>query len=231
MNKRKIARRIVDIVNICLCLIILIALMKLSIDNFSNNVELNTERTVAKNKDSEKPIEYEIEKKIEYEIGEKLSEHSLTNYSSYGNRNVNLDNASRKISGENGMILKPRDEFNWFEVIGATTADKGYKVAGVIIDGQHAEALGGGVCQVATTLNSAAIKSGLQTQALKHSKKPGYLGPNDYEATVAYGSKNFRFTNTFDYPILVKMWAEGNTVHGEIYKENEKEIWIFHEKK
>ena len=191
--------------------------------------EAKNEKTEVE-KVKEEPIEYEVETVIEYEIGEKLSEHSITNWGSYGGRNVNLAVACNTISGEEGRIMKPGEEFNWFEVIGEATHEKGYELGGILINGgQHAVAYGGGICQVASTLNSIAIKAGLETQALKHSKKPSYLGPNDYEATVAYGSKNFRFTNTFDYPILVKMWAEDNTVYGELYKVNEREYTVFHE--
>lgn len=175
----------------------------------------------------EKP-EYEVKKVYKLKKKKKLSEHSITNYSSGVDRNTNLAIACEIINsnykGGKGYLLKPGESFDWYEVIGNTTKKKGYKKAGVILNHQHAEALGGGVCQVASTLNSAAVKAHLETESEKHSLTSTYLREGiDYEATVAYNpvkeeSKNLVIKNTKKYPILIKAKAEGQTVKVDIFK-------------
>lgn len=180
---------------------------------------------------AERPIiKYKKIVKKKFKVVKKISEHSICNPSSGTDRNDNLDVACKLINGKDGLILDVGDDFDWFKVVGQTTAEKGFKEAGVIIDKHHAVALGGGVCQVASTLNSAAIEAGLQTKCCKHSVKVGYLSDKDYEATVSYDAgKNLTFTNTLPFPIKIEMQANGNTVTAKIYEMDVKETWIFRE--
>ncbi len=178
----------------------------------------------------EQPIKYKKIVYKDYTVVKKLSEHSITNCYSGTDRNTNLDVACKLINGEKGLILDPGDEFDWFKVVGQTTAEKGFKEAGVIVDKHHAEALGGGVCQVASTLNSAVIEAGIETKCYRHSVKVGYLSDKDYEATVSYDAgKNITFTNTLDFPIRINIKADGNTVTAKVYQLDVQEYWIFHE--
>lgn len=228
------SKRFSNILELLLCLLIILIILTISVNvvkKFHKTKEELQEKVGSEYIDKmEKLIEYEIEKRIEYIPVSKLSEHNISNLSSSTERNVNLERACEIISEDNGKILEPGEEFNWFEDVGPCDESQGFKLGGAIVNGEHVMVYGGGVCQVASTLNSAAIKAGLQTQASKHSQTPAYFGPEDYEASVSYGSKNFRFTNTFDFPIIIKMWTEGQTVYSEIYKADKKETWIFHEK-
>lgn len=239
MNSRNIQKVIIVfllVLNIALIIAFLVEKMQTKYSNTDNTkenviaeenkVELNTE--VSKNYSNAETYENSKMKKVyKYKKGKQLSEHTITNYGSWGNRNVNLDVACKIIDSnykkKKGFFLKPGKKFDWYEVIGDTTASKGFLTAGVIINNQHAEALGGGVCQIASTLNSAAIKAGLKTKCVKHSVDVGYLGPQDYEATVAYSpnkenAKNLVIKNTKDFSILIKAKAEGQTVTVKIYK-------------
>lgn len=150
-----------------------------------------------------------------------LSKHTITNPNSSDNRNINMKMARKIINGKNkkGYLLKPKDTFSWLEIVGNTTAEKGFKIAPVIVDGKHAEGLGGGVCQVASTINTAVIKAGISTNAKRHSVPVGYLGSDDYEATVSYDSKkDLTFTNTLKYPIRIKVIAKGGSVTVKVFK-------------
>lgn len=172
------------------------------------------------------PEKYKYKAKITYKKGKMLSKHTITNYYSSSNRNTNMKVAADIINCKNnkkGYLMMPGDTFSWLETVGNTTEEKGFKMATVIVNKQHAEGLGGGVCQVASTINSAIIKAGLKTNSQKHSISVGYLGANDYEATVSYDSgKDLSFKNTFDYPIKIKVSTNGGSVTAKVFKMKKK---------
>ena len=155
-----------------------------------------------------------IEKPINIEVDNKLIGNSIIQYHSRSNRDVNLSIACSKI---NGTIIQPGEEFNWKNVVGQTSATDGYLNAPVIISGKSVNAIGGGVCQVSTTLYNATFDcEGLVvTERHKHSKASAY-STND--ATVAMSSgKNFRFRNDNPYPIIIEMSSYKGIVSAEIY--------------
>ncbi len=124
--------------------------------------------------------------------------HSIIQYKSSENRDTNMKIACDTI---NGLVLKPGDTFRWSKVVGKTTAKKGYLTAPVIINKKTAQGLGGGVCQVSTTLYNALRDTSIIPDELhKHSIGSAYA---ENDATVAYGSKDFVFTNSYDYPIEI----------------------------
>lgn len=124
--------------------------------------------------------------------------HSIIQYKSSENRDTNMKIACDTI---NGLVLKPGDTFRWSKVVGKTTAKKGYLTAPVIINKKPAQGLGGGVCQVSTTLYNALRDTSIVPDELhKHSIGSAYA---ENDATVAYGSKDFAFTNSYDYPIEI----------------------------
>lgn len=170
-------------------------------------------------KPTQTPVYYD--EIVKYKTVKCLSEHSITNWNSGTDRNANMAAAARIINGEKrkGYILEPDEIFSWLETVGETTAEKGFKTAGILINGHHAEGLGGGVCQVASTINSAAIKAGLETEAETHSANVGYLSPGDYEATVTYdGGKDLKVINTKEFPVRIKVMAKGQTVKVKIFR-------------
>lgn len=170
---------------------------------------------------TENPVIYKYEEKSTYVQGKLLSKHTIKNPNSSGNRNVNMKVAGEIINGKDnkGYILEPNKTFSWLKVVGNTTEEKGFKPATVIKNRQYVQDFGGGVCQVSSTINSAVIKAGLNTQAQKHSLSSSYIGPNDYEATVAYSSgKDLLFKNTFKYPIKIKVSTNCGSVTVKVYK-------------
>ena len=172
------------------------------------------------------PNPYKYEKKIiTYEKGKLLSSHTISKEWSSQNRNTNMKVAGKIINGigNKGYILMPGKTFSWLKVVGNTTKEKGFKVAPVIVNRRHAEGYGGGVCQVASTLNSAIVDANLKTQALKHSLPSSYIGPNDHEATVSYDSgKDLSFKNTFKFPINIKVSTNKGSVTVKVFKMKKK---------
>lgn len=118
----------------------------------------------------------------------------------------NIELASQKI---NNTILKPGEEFSFNRIVGKRTALKGYEEAPIIIrtpEGpKKKNAKGGGICQVSTTIYNAVGKCGMKvTERHMHSKKVAYV-PKGKDATVSYGSVDFRFVNTRSNPIMLKL--------------------------
>ena len=116
----------------------------------------------------------------------------------------------------NGTTLKPNETFSWWEVVGQASKAKGYKPGKVFKNGVTTE-YGGGVCKVSTTLNIAAKKAGISTNATPHSKRVPYAKKED-EATVYYGQINFSFKNTTGATIKIKAYADGPYSTVELYK-------------
>ena len=147
-----------------------------------------------------------------------LQEHTVYHYSSY-NRDNNLSVAAKMLSN---TVVLPGEEFSFFGVIGNPNAEKGFKEAGVIVNHQSATALGGGICEVATSLNTVVVNAGLKTNAQSHSLNVGYLNSTDHEATVTYdGGIDLKFTNTLKYPIMIKQSVSGGNVTTKLFKAKE----------
>lgn len=139
-------------------------------------------------------------------LEDKLYNDTLGTYttdfsSSSSNRAHNVSLASESI---NDVVLMPGDEFSYNNTIGNPNAERGYKIAGVYENGKVSEGVGGGVCQVSSSLYSAVLYADLEiVERHNHSMTVGYV-PNGQDATVSYGVIDFRFKNNTDYPVKVK---------------------------
>lgn len=132
------------------------------------------------------------------------------------NRNNNIKKACAYM---NGYILKPGKEFSFNKVVGQRTAARGFKEATVIAGGQYEQGLGGGICQVSSTLYNAVIKAGLTaTERHPHAFPSTYL-PIGQDATVDYPHLDFKFKNTTDGEIIVVAWwsKSDRICHVELY--------------
>lgn len=129
----------------------------------------------------------------------------LSTATTQASKNINRDtNISIASSYINGTILKPNEEFNFWNIVGKCTYDKGYQDATVYSNGKVTTGIGGGICQVSSTINISAKKAGIATNARKHSLPVSYARRED-EATVSYGNVNFKFTNTTGRTIMLVM--------------------------
>ena len=139
-------------------------------------------------------------------------------------RTTNLKLASSKI---NGYVLMPGETFSYNDVVGERTVEAGFQMAGVYSNGQEVEGLGGGICQISSTLYNIAVKSNLEiVERENHLFLTGYL-PAGQDATVVYGSIDFKFKNTRDYPVKIVSTVEGGYVTMKMYglkEENEPTI-------
>ena len=138
-----------------------------------------------------------------------------TNFgSSAAGRAQNVRNACDKI---NGTILYPGEEFSTYEKISPFTQENGYGIAGAYENGQVVESVGGGVCQVATTLYNAVIRAELDvTMRFNHSMMVSYVPPSD-DAAIAGTYKDFRFKNNMDTPVYIEGTSDGGILTFKVY--------------
>lgn len=103
----------------------------------------------------------------------------------------------------NGTILNPGDEFSYNGTVGERSEARGYKPAGAYANGKIIEEFGGGVCQPSSTLYMAVLRADLEvTERTNHSFTVAYT-PLGEDATVDYGSLDFRFKNNTNYPVKI----------------------------
>lgn len=101
----------------------------------------------------------------------------------------------------NKTIVQSGDVFSFNETIGPRTAERGYQEAAIIVKEEKEMGIGGGVCQVSSTLYNAALAAGLEVvERHQHSAEVGYIELGK-DATVSYGSCDLKFRNTMPYPI------------------------------
>ena len=119
-----------------------------------------------------------------------------TDTTSKSNRNTNVRLAAEAI---NGTVIRPGEEFSFNKIVGRRTEEKGYKAAAAYNNGEVVQEIGGGVCQVSTTLYNAVYRSGLGEESItfrrSHTFEPNYITPGQ-DATVSYEQPDFRFKNT-----------------------------------
>lgn len=130
-----------------------------------------------------------------------LAEFSTTIKSKASNR---LNNIQITCSKLNGTTVESGKSFSFCQTVGKATEEKGYKKADVIVDKQVTQALGGGNCQVSSTLYNAILKVSdfKVTERHPHGKKVNYV-PEGKDAAVSYGSKDLKFVNNTSNTIKI----------------------------
>ncbi|MBE7039538.1 MAG: hypothetical protein E7398_02280 [Ruminococcaceae bacterium] len=129
-------------------------------------------------------------------------------------RSHNVALASSKISG---VILAPGEVFSYNDIVGPRTAARGFKEAGVYVGNKVEKGLGGGICQVSSTLFNAVVLSDLKiVYRTSHSLPVSYV-PLGRDATVSYGSIDFKFSNDTKSPVKIVASASGGINDVRIY--------------
>ena len=113
--------------------------------------------------------------------------------------------------------MRPGQEFSFNKVLGERTEERGYDYATAYLEGQVIEELGGGICQVSTTLYNAVFAAGLTTTYRKsHTFVPTYITPG-LDATVSFNGPDYRFINTSNYSVGIKAQFSKNKVKVDIF--------------
>ncbi len=128
-----------------------------------------------------------------------------------------LSNIRRAAASVNGTILNPGEEFSYNGVVGSRTTAAGYLPAPAYSGGKTVQEVGGGICQVSSSIYYAALKANMKiSERHPHMYAVGYL-PDGTDATVYYGSLDFKFINDTKYPIRINAALNGSTLNVNIY--------------
>ncbi|MCI8374568.1 MAG: hypothetical protein HFI29_03915 [Lachnospiraceae bacterium] len=140
-----------------------------------------------------------------------------TSYSTSGpSRSQNVANGARLI---NGTVLYPGDTFSAYEVVSPFSRENGYEMAGSYLNGKVVDSLGGGICQVSTTLYNAVLLSELEVvERSNHSMIVTYVDPSA-DAAIAGTYKDFKFKNDTDAPIYIEGYTADKKITFTIYGE------------
>lgn len=155
---------------------------------------------------------------------DKISEFTTRYDASNKNRSTNLNLASEKI---NGTIILPGERFSYNKIVGERTIAKGYKEAAVYSGGKVVQGIGGGICQLSSTLYNTVLYANLEvTSRSNHRFLTSYV-QEGRDATVSWGTIDFCFKNTRNYPIKIVSTVSNGIVRVQIYgmkEENEYEV-------
>ena len=136
-----------------------------------------------------------------------LFKDTLGSYSSSaaGGTSGRIHNVGLTASICNGQIVLPGETFSFNGVVGDTTAEKGYQEAAGYQDGKVVQVLGGGECQVSSTLFSAILYTDLDVVERANHSMPVHYVPSGMDATVFWDSPDFKFENNHKYPVKIVM--------------------------
>ncbi len=146
----------------------------------------------------------------------KISSFSTPIVDDNKNRITNIKITCSRISD---TVVKSNDEFSFCEVVGQPSSSDGYKEAHAFVDGELVNAIGGGNCQVSTTIYNAAKKiDGVKvTERHEHGKEVGYIEKGK-DATVAYDYLDLKFENNNDFDLKLQAYIKNDKVCVDIYK-------------
>lgn len=172
-------------------------------------------------------LEYIVPKVLAEHLDGKLFADVLGTYKTPhtgdANRNNNLKLACEAI---NGFILEPGETFDYNTVVGKRTEEKGYKPAGAIDGGQMTKEVGGGICQVSSTLYYCTLLADLEiVNRRSHSLVSTYM-PIGTDATVSWGGPEFAFKNNYNYPIRIDAEVSGGYVNVSLVGTDEKDYYV-----
>lgn len=152
-----------------------------------------------------------------------LSTYTAENTSKKNTRDINLRLACEAI---NGLILNPGQTFSYNDTLGERTAEKGYKPASAYSDGQTVDVVGGGICQVSSTLYNCVLLADLEiVYRINHSFASSYV-PLGMDATVSWGSIDFEFRNDTDSPIKIEAFSDGGNTTVTLKGIDSKDYYI-----
>lgn len=157
---------------------------------------------------------------------DRLSTFATKYPTSNTDRTTNLRLASNKIDG---TIIMPGETFSYNKVVGKRTIAAGYKEAAIFSNGQVTQGLGGGICQISTTLYDAVVFADLEIVSRRNHMFVTSYVDGGKDATVVWGSTDFKFKNSRDYPIRIESSVSGGIARVSIYglkRDNEYDISI-----
>ncbi|GKU78209.1 VanW family protein [Paenibacillus sp. L3-i20] len=157
--------------------------------------------------------------RVDSEVLSSIKVRQIGQYSTYYN-NRNRNRSSNIVLASNALnnyVVFPGERFSFNFAVGERTKEKGYLRAPVIVRGELFEDIGGGICQVSSTLYNAVDRAGLTIiERYSHSRSVRYVPPGR-DATVSWYGPDLVFQNPYDQPILIRTYANGGQVSVSIH--------------
>lgn len=167
--------------------------------------------------------------RVTSELLSEISTHKIGEYETSFNqdnkeRSQNITIAAASIDN---IVVFPSEKFSFNTIVGERTKEKGYMKAPVIVKGELDEDIGGGICQVSSTLFNAVSLRGIQIiERYSHSREVPYVPPGK-DAAVSWWGPDFTFKNKYRQPILIRATAKQGKMLVQIYSSEE----VYKEKK
>ena len=166
------------------------------------------------------------------ELDQQMFGEELASYSSWHTAiTARTNNLKLACAAIDGTVLNPGDVFSFNNIVGERTADKGYLAASVYVDGNTAAELGGGVCQVASTIHMCALKANLEiVERTEHMFLVDYV-PAGMDATIYWGALDYKFRNSTSNPMKISANVADGMVHITFtgVKENDYRVELYYE--
>jgi len=180
-------------------------------------------RSIEENDNSniELPVEVkepEVKRTDLENIKDKLGEYTTKFNAANTSRTFNISLATKTVSG---LIIKPGEIFSLNKIIGSKLEEKGYKMAKVIINNEYVDGIGGGLCQISTTLYNAALLSNLKIVERRNHSIPSDYVALGRDATLSGDYIDMKFENNSKYPIYIYGEVKGNRLTFSIFGKNE----------
>lgn len=182
------------------------------ISNFkNNNFEIEIPTKISKHKN--------VDKKLADSIKGVIGESTTYYNSSDTNRSTNLSIASKIL---NNIIVMPGEIFSFTKYVNNITEENGYKPASTFLADREVSGVGGGICQISSTLYNSALSADMEIiERNQHSLRVYYV-PFGLDAMIYEGSSDFKFKNNFDFPIVIISKVENGKVSFKILGDNSK---------
>lgn len=198
---------------------------QINISNEECGLELDVKETISKLRKSLQngileedlivvKVEPEITKKDLESVDSLLGTYTTNLSDKSPGRMENIKIAAQRTSG---VLLMPGEEFSYNEHTGERTEKNGYKNATVIVSGEAVQGVGGGVCQVSSTLYNAVLYAGLEIVEVTNHSIPSSYVSKGRDATVSDTGLDFVFKNNYNQPIYIKNYYSNNVVICQIY--------------
>lgn len=152
-----------------------------------------------------------------------LATYSTSFASSDANRAANVELAAKKI---NGVVLNPGEKFSYNNIVGPRTVAAGFKVAHVYEGDRVVDGVGGGICQVSSTLYNTVLLADLKIVSRTNHSMPVAYVPLGRDATVSWGTIDFVFENNKKYPVKIVATAANRNLVISVYGVKEDDVVV-----
>jgi vancomycin resistance protein YoaR len=144
----------------------------------------------------------------------------LSSFDTYFSRSGDQARRARNIevgaSKLDGLVLSPGELISFNQIVGERSEENGFQKSWEIFKGEMIEGVGGGTCQVASTMHAISFFGGLDIlERLPHSRPSAYI-PMGLDATVVYPAVDMKLRNPHPFPVIVHAKVDGNRLHMEL---------------